>query len=167
MTPRPEKNRFIADPYKLAAAVGTVAVCVLLCLLNVLRGDARGLLFLVPALPFLYVAYLYGAAVEVLPGEIRVIRFGKVARSLPWPEVAEMGVAGTRVFNRNHPSKTGALYIYFSPVRLGEEERFQMALKWPPKEQIYLLYTKERMDSIRPLWFGKVEKFNTGPDLKV
>ena len=161
------KNRFFADPYKLAAAVGTMAACLLLCLLNLLRGDLWGLLFLIPGLPFLYVAYLYGTVVEVAAEEIRVFRLGRQVRAMPWAEVAEMGVAGMKVFNKNNPDKTGALYIYFSPVELDEEGRFRMALKWPPKEQIYLLYTKERMDYIRPFWFGKVQQYNAGKDLRV
>lgn len=161
------KNRFFADPYKLAAAIGTMVFCLFLCLLNLFRGNLRGLLFLIPALPFIYVAWLYGAIVEVTAEHVAVYRFGRQVRALPWGEVAEMGVIGTKVLNRNNPSKTGALYIYFSPVQLDEDSRFQMALKWPPKDQIYLLYIKERIDYIRPFFFGKVQQFNTGKDLQV
>ena len=161
------KNRFFVDPYKLGAAAGTVLVCLLLCLWNLFRGVPLGLLFLLPALPFIYVAWLYGSVVEIREDEIRVLRAGRNARSLSWAETAEMGVLGTKVFNRSNPEKTGTMYIYFSPVALDEDSRFQLALKWPPKEQIYLLYTKERMDYIRPLWEGKVQKYNTGKNLMV
>ena len=161
------KNRFFADPYKLAAAAGTILVFLLLCLWNVLRGDLFGFFFLLPALPFIYVAYLYGTMVEVREDQLMIRRPGKAVRSLPWTEIAEMGVIGTKVFNRSNPEKTGALYIYFSLVALDDESRFQMALKWPPKEQVYLLYTKERMDYIRPFWFGKVQKYNAGRNLIV
>ncbi len=161
------KNRFFVDPYKLAAAIGTVVLCLMLCLLNLFRGDLRGLLFLIPALPFIYVAWLYGAVVEVTEERVTLYRFGRQVRTLPWAEVAELGVIGTKVFNKNNPAKTGALYIYFSPVKLDEDSRFRMALKWPPKEQIYLLYIKERIDYIRTFFFGKVQQYNTGKDLQV
>ena len=167
MTQKKMKNRFLADPYKLAAAIGTMAVCVFLCLLNLCRGNLPGLLFLLPALPFLYVAWLYGAVVEVTEEKISVYRFRRLVRELPWSEVAEMGVTGTKVFNQHNPAKTGPLYIYFSPVRLDEDSRFQMALKWPPRDQIYLLYLKERIDYIRPFYFGKVQQYNTGKNLQV
>ena len=108
------KNRFFADPYKLAAAAGTILVFLLLCLWNVLRGDLFGFFFLLPALPFIYVAYLYGTMVEVREDQLMIRRPGKAVRSLPWTEIAEMGVIGTKVFNRSNPEKTGALYIYFS-----------------------------------------------------
>lgn len=156
------KNKYFADPYKFGVALGTVAVCLVLCLWNVLRGEPRGLWFLLPALPFVYVAWLYGAVIETSPEGVSQKRVGVPARTLAWPEVAEMGVVGTKVFNRGSPNKTGALYIYFSPVALDEESRFQLALKWPPKEQLYMLYLKERMDAVRPLWFGKVQAYNTG-----
>ncbi len=156
------KNRYYIDPYKFGIALGTIAVCVLLCIWNLTRGQPEGLFFLLPALPFVYVAWLYGAILEVDPEQLRLTRFGKTARSVSWTELAEMGVVGTKVFNKGNPDKTGNLYIYFSRAPLEEEERFQLALKWPPKEQLYLLYTKERMDAIRPLWFGKVQAYNTG-----
>ena len=58
------------------------------------------------------------------------------------------------------------MYIYFSPVVLSEEDRFDLALKWPPRDQIYLLFTKERMDLIRPLWNNDVAVYNTGKKTK-
>lgn len=156
------KTRFYVDPYKFAVALATIVVCVLLCLWNVLRGQIMGFLFLIPAAPFVYVALLYGTQLEVTPDSISAIRFGKTVRTVPWSNIAEMGVVGTKVFNRSNPDKTGNLYIYFSGQLLDEDARFQLALRWPPKEQLYMLYTKERMDSVRPLWFGKVQTYNTG-----
>ena len=155
-------KRYFVDPYKLGISIGTIAVCLLLCLYNVFRVQFLGFLFLLPALPFLYIAVLYGSILEVDTEGVRCIRLGRTIRTMPWTEIAELGVVGTKVFNRGNPDKTGELYIYFSLVQMEEQERFRMALQWPPREQLYLLYTKERMDFIRPLWFDEVRIYNTG-----
>ena len=157
------KQEYVLDPIKFGVSCATVSICVLLAAFLFLRGERAGLFFLLPALPFVYVASVYGSRLIVSPEGLILSRpWKKEAVSLPWSSVKEMGVVGTKVFNHGNADKTGSLYIYFSEKSLTEDERFRTALEWPPKDMLFLLYTKERMDAIRPLWTGKVQAYNTG-----
>ena len=64
-------------------------------------------------------------------------------------ESAETGAAGSKILNKGNPNKTGTVYIYFSPTALDDNERFDMMLKWPPKDKLYLRYSEARLNFIK------------------
>lgn len=120
------------------------------------------LIFLLLALIFSAVALMSGSTIHISSSGIRQTYFGITVRSLKWDEIAEIGVIGTKVFNKKHPERTGTLYFYFSKVTMTNEERFNMALKWPPFTKIYLLYTDSRLNNIQSFWSSHIVTFNTG-----
>lgn len=91
--------------------------------------------------------------------------FGLTIKRLPWSAVAEVGVMGTKAFNRNAPHKTGRMYIYFSEKAMTEKDRFNMMLNWPPVGRIYLLYQADRLESLRRCWSGVIQTYNTGDEI--
>ncbi len=157
------KYRYLIHPLKFAAALFTVVACTFLAILAAtFRNWIMLLLFTVAAAVFVWVCVLYGS-VLTLDAQGLVLRFcGFTLRTVNWSEVAEVGVVGLKVFNNNDPKHTGTRYIYFSPHRLDKDSRFRLALEWPPRDMLYLCYTKERLNAVQSLSSGTVETFNAG-----
>ena len=143
-------NRFMVHPLKLAVSLATAlfSAAMALCLAGLGRWGAS-LLFLAVAALFLSVSLVFGAFITVDAGGVRRSVLGKVSRELPWDRIAEVGVAGSKIFNRNNPKKTGSLYIY-------------MMLNWPPREQLFFLYTEQRINAVQLLWSGEIQTYNSG-----
>ena len=157
------KYRYLIHPLKFAAALFTVVACTFLAILAAtFRNWIMLLLFTVAAAVFVWVCVLYGS-VLTLDAQGLVLRFcGFTLRTVNWSEVAEVGVVGLKVFNNNDPKHTGTRYIYFSPHRLDKDSRFRLGLEWPPRDMLYLCYTKERLNAVQSLSSGTVETFNAG-----
>ena len=157
------KYRYLIHPLKFAAALFTVVACTFLAILAAtFRNWIMLLLFTVAAAVFVWVCVLYGS-VLTLDAQGLVLRFcGFTLRTVNSSEVAEVGVVGLKVFNNNDPKHTGTRYIYFSPHRLDKDSRFRLALEWPPRDMLYLCYTKERLNAVQSLSSGTVETFNAG-----
>ncbi|MDL2233954.1 hypothetical protein LJC63_10325 [Ruminococcaceae bacterium OttesenSCG-928-L11] len=83
-------------------------------------------------------------------------------RTLAWRDVKEVGIVGTKVFNRRNPDKTGTKYIYFSRDTMDDDERFHMCFSWPPVQVLYMQYTHERITSVQTIWDSQLELFNVG-----
>ena len=157
------ERKYIIDPYKLGIASLTILFCLIIVITIVfVIGEISGVIFILPVVPFLYVAYLYGGTVEVNSEGIKIRRLHKV-KNCRWENIREVGVLNTNLYSFSRADSTkGHMYIYFSPYKLTEEGRFSLALKWPKKNIDYIFYTKERMDFIRPLWDKSIIGFNTG-----
>lgn len=157
------RNDFCIDPAKLALSGFTVISGLVLGItfLTLRNWAGAGLMFLIMLL-FLRQAYIYGPWISVTPDGIRKHIFGRTLKLVRWEDVAEVGVVGTKVFNKLTPDKTGAMYIYFSPKTLNEEERFQLALDFPPKDMLFLRHEKEREDIVQVLWNTKMVGYNIG-----
>lgn len=156
-------NRFIVHPLKLAVSLITALASTVIGLCQIWLGRwGSSLPFLTVAALFLAVALTFGAAVTVDRKGVRRRILGRITKEFTWDEIAEVGVTGTKVFNRDTPKKTGSLYVYFSPVPMTEEERFEMTLNWPPRDKIFFLHTEQRMDAVQLLWNSKVQTYNTG-----
>ena len=100
--------------------------------------------------------------VEVTEEHIR-LRFGPwPRRTMPWPDVREMGVIGEEVFRFGRKGKrvSGEKFIYFSPQEMTEQERFRMIVRWPPKEALYIEYSPEALAWTQTIWDGPVKYYN-------
>jgi len=157
------RSDFCVHPLKFAVSAATVLIGIILGATFVFlhKPLEAVILFLIAAL-FTWQAVLFGAWVSITGEGIRRHIFGWTLKRQNWAEIKEVGVVGTKVFNRLNPNKTGFLYIYFSPKELAEEERFRLALNFPPKDMIFLLYNKEREDVVQALWNTKLKGYNTG-----
>ena len=100
--------------------------------------------------------------ISIGPSGIRRSIAGHFTKALSWNEIAEVDVIGTNPFHSSGSKRTGTLYIYFSPRKLTEQERFDIVLHWPPLSGFFLVYDKKRMDFIVPLWGKPVETYNAG-----
>lgn len=153
------------DPFKFAVSLGTCAVSLVmaLCMLLALSRPGSAAVFLAIALLFLLVASTYGARIRVCDeGVERVSLFGRVTRRLDWQAVREVGVAGTSVFRKDDRKHPGTLYIYFSERKLTEPERFDLMLRFPPKDMLYCTYNRQRIEAIQLRFSGKIETFHAG-----
>lgn len=159
----PTKHRFFIHPLKFAAALFTVVVCAFLAVLAGVSGSwIAAAVFAAVAAVFVYVSVLYGSTLTLDETGLRRSFFGLRLHTVPWSAVAEVGVVGLKVFNNNDPKRTGTLYLYFSPRALDKDSRFKLALEWPPRDMLYLCYTKDRAAAVRALWSGPIETFNAG-----
>lgn len=107
-------------------------------------------------------AFRNGQIVRISPESVELRLFSVPRNSFGWNEIQEVGVAGTKILNAANTNRTGAKYIYFSPRMMTEEERFNMCLKWPPKDVIYIRYNAERIDRVMKRWKKEVVLYNTG-----
>ncbi|MBT9777339.1 hypothetical protein GPL15_12575 [Clostridium sp. MCC353] len=157
------EKKYFVNPVEFTAAMCTVIVsAVISCSLVYIRRPVSALVFFLIALLFLKVSFTTGAKITINPDRITRSVLGKTTISFTWDEISEVGVAGSRIFNKGNKEKSGTLYIYFSKTPMTDEERFQMMLKWPPKDKIYLEHDKYRMDFIQTMYGKKVQKYNTG-----
>lgn len=161
------KARFFVNPLKSVAAAAVFCIFTALCATMIPVGrPGSALFFLVIAILFGYEAVINGMSVSVDETGISRSFFGIRPVTFRWEEIGEIGVCGTKVFNKNHKERTGAVYIYFSPVGLSEQERFDMVLKWPPRKMIYLIYSRQHLEKVQMASGLKVESYNTG-DLRI
>ena len=157
------EKKYFVNPIEFTAAISTVAAAaVIACSLLYIRRPVSALVFFAIALLFFKVSFTAGAIITINPNGITRSVLGKVRNTFTCVEISEVGVAGSRIFNKGNKEKSGTLYIYFSKTPMTDEERFQMMLKWPPKDKIYLEHDKYRMDFIQTMYGKKVQTYNTG-----
>lgn len=156
------KKVFFVDLFKAGVSVLTsvFSLAMLVCMLYLDR-PVSALVFAAVALLFFFPACRYSSRIAVTEEGIRRTLLGKTTAFWRWEEIAEVGVIGTNVLSKAQ-KKTGTLYIYISRQKMTEESRFDMILKWPPKEQLFLLYTREGLDAIQLHFSSRIETSNTG-----
>lgn len=66
-------------------------------------------------------------------------------------EIKEVGVIGTKVFPKSSSNNGGRKYIYFSPMELDEDGRFNLALKWPPKIP-HTSFSDTKLEFVELIW---------------
>lgn len=146
--------------------------CTLLALSSLLFLICALALFMsgspVPAALCLLLAFIYAAAAAFNGATVRIDSDGVSRRILwfpaqacRWDEMKEVGVFGTKLFNRRNPSKTGTLYLYVSKQNMTDDQRFQMVLRWPPK-QIYFAFHSADLELIRRFWPRDIVGYNVG-----
>lgn len=119
----------------------------------------EGPVFLVIAALFAYLFFRNASAVTVTPQAICRSFFGFFKKEVSWEQIRELGVIGENVFSRN-PKKTGHKYIYFSPNEMTEKQRFDMIVKWPPKNMLYVEYEEKTLESIMTVWGKELKAYN-------
>jgi hypothetical protein len=157
------KNSFLANPLKLIISIVTVIISLILAgTLFYIWRPGPALLFLLIAVIFLIESFFCGAIVSVSNEGIKQIMTGKCIKEFRWAEIQEIGVIGSNLFTKTAKDEHGTLYIYISKKMMNQQDRFDMILKWPPNDKIYLQYTKQRICSIQMQWNSKIDTYNTG-----
>lgn len=158
---------FRVDSLRFWAAAGTSLISFILGItLIIIERYGSALLFFVIFLLFLPIIRIYGAAVTVDEEGIRSSFLGKPLLQMKWDEIQEIGVAGSKLFNNRNGKKTGTVYIYISRQTMTEDERFNMMLKFPPKDKIYFEYSKEAVLAVQMRWSSKIQTYNSG-DIRI
>ncbi len=161
------KYRYFVNPMKAVVGAGVALTSFGFGIIMLTIGKPAGIVFFcILGVVYFIIAMVSGAIVSF--GETGITKkvLGQVVVDKNWTEVKEIGVCGTKVFNLRHPEKTGVKYIYISFEKLDEDSRFEMVLKWPPKDKIYFVYTKQRLEAIQMISGMKIETYNTN-DLRL
>ena len=157
-----EQNYFV-NPLELAIAAATAAGSGAIAGVCLFLGRfLSALVFLAIALLFFKIALDAGAKISVGKDGVSRRLLGKTTHSFKWEEIAEPGAAGSKILNKGNPNKTGTVYIYFSPTALDDNERFDMMLKWPPKDKLYLRYSEARLNFIKTVCGMDIVGYNIG-----
>ncbi len=156
------KKGCMISPFKFTVSILTSAVAFLITATQVLMGEWVGvLLFAAVGVVFSAVAAASGSRIILDETGIQKTCLCFNRCFIPWSDIAEVGVIGTRVFCPK-PDKTGMRYIYFSEKKLDDDSRFKLALEWPPRRMLYLSYTKERLSRVQFLWTGPIDSYQAG-----
>lgn len=115
--------------------------------------------FLVVAIVFGYLFYKYASVITVTPDSICQSFFGLREKKMDWSEIRELGLIGENVFNKKETA-TGEKYIYFSPVEMTKDERFQLIVKWPPKDMLYMKYSPKALEYTQNIWCRELKTYN-------
>lgn len=157
------KRSFVVHPIKLTVSLFTSAVTLILSISAMTtKNIVAAVIFMAIALVFLGTCLVFGSVLTIDRDGVRRSFLGLTLRTLSWQEVAEIGVAGTKVLKKADSDRTGELYIYFSPVPLDDQARFEMMLKWPPQEQIFMYYTAARARAVMECTEKGIETYNAG-----
>lgn len=156
------KNSFLVNPQKLIISIVTVIISLILTgTLFYISRPGSALLFFLIAVIFFIESFFSGAIVSVSNEGIKQTIFGKCIKEFGWAEIQEIGVIGSNPFHKTERGTPGTLYIYISKQTMNQQDRFDMVLKWPPNDKIYLQYTKQRLYSIQMQWNNKIYTYNT------
>ena len=157
------KNWFFVNPIQLGICIATTIASLIFGIsLVFISLWGSSMLFFSIAILFALVSTSCGAILTITDEGVTRSVFGITTKMMTWEEIKEIGVAGTDLFNKSKKDKTDTLQIYFSKSPLTDEERFDMMLQWPPKDGLYLQYTKARTDVIQAFWSNKIQTYNTG-----
>ncbi len=156
------RKTYIISPLKaIVSATTSIVSIVLMCTFLYLSATIPALVFLAIALLFAIIAINSAAKLSIdEEGVFKKTLFRK-DRSLRWDEIQEVGIAGSKLFPKSDKGKPGQLYIYFSKTHLTDQERFDMMLKWPPRDKLFMQYTDKRAENILLLWEKPFVEYNT------
>ena len=91
--------------------------------------------------------------------------FGFKSKVLPWTEITDVCVCGTRLFKSSKSDNVGSLYLVFSTEKMDDDKLFEMMLKWPPRDKYYMLYNECRLTNVQSYYYGKISTYNIGDNL--
>ncbi len=115
--------------------------------------------FLVIAAIFAFLFFQNAATITVTDASVSRSFLGLGKKAVPWSDIQELGLIGENVFSRKK-AKTGHKYIYFSPKKLTEKERFDMIVKWPPKKMLYVEYQEKTLEYTMTIWGKELKSYN-------
>ncbi|MDO4337483.1 MAG: hypothetical protein Q4C91_05255 [Eubacteriales bacterium] len=115
--------------------------------------------FLIIALIFSCLFIRNASSLTVTQNSVSRSFFGFRKKELLWADVKEVGLIGENVFSHNK-NRTGHKYIYISPRSMTQKERFDMIVKWPPKNILYMEYSKKNLEYTMAIWGKELKTYN-------
>lgn len=162
-TMKDRKLRSIASPAKAAAALIVVLFCGGYSIFFLGRArwpEAIG--FGAVTILFLLVLYFEGSILEVSSDGVCFRFLWHRRTQMSWQEIQEVGVMGERVLRKGKSKRVGTLYIYFSPRKMTDRERMDLALKPLPRKVVYTVYSKKKIEFIQLFWQAPITLYNEG-----
>ena len=157
------KKTYMIYPFKFIVSLVTFLFSTILAvtLFSISRLPSA-VVFTVIAILFLAVAILYGSKITLDDTGLTCTFLLINRRHVDWNEIAEVGIVGSKVFRNDDRKDVGTLYLYFSPVTLTEQERFELVLHWPPFDKLFLKYSPNRLEAIQQYWSGNIVFYHAG-----
>lgn len=156
-------DKYCVNVEKFTVAAVTAIVFILTAVYNVVKRDMLAVVIcLALAMLFMAVAAIEGSTVKVSSSGVGLYCFGRQRRKYTWEQIQEVGVAGVKIFNGGNTRKTGTKYIYFSSKPMTDKERFEMCLKWPPGNIIFMKYNYEKICKVQTFWSNEIKLYNAG-----
>ena len=155
-------KRYFTHPFKLAIDLATCLILGITAASLLLSGAVvPAVFFFIFAAIFAYSSALCGSVISIEPDGFRRSLFAKTLKFFRLDEIAEVGVIGSGLFHRAGKESRGTVYIYFSKTEMTAEERYDMILKWPPKDKLYMRFTADRLNAVESVWKGDIHSYNT------
>lgn len=155
--------KFRIHTAKFLISCAVVLLCFFLALyFFVSKYLTAGLVFVAIACVYTVPSYQLGGTLSVDSSGVTVTRLFGSKRFFAWNDIHEIGIIGIKVFNKHNTRQTGPKYIYFSKQFLTKDELFDVALKWPPADLIYMRYDYRRLKTVRKYWKAPITLYNTG-----
>ena len=145
-----KRKGYFADP-----VLATVAMCTWIFLvaasvvLFTISRPVSAAIFIAVSVIFIHLSVVYGRRVYADARGITVKLLWITLANIPWNEIREIGVTNTKIFRKKKSKKTGSLYIYFSRKSMNDDERFGMMLKWPPKDKLFIPFSRKKYEHIQ------------------
>lgn len=157
------KKEFLAHPLMAAVCFVIAATGALIggCLVYLGRPGSAAVFFCI-GLAFFFISVPYASVIAVDEHGLVKRFLGRELLRLPWDEIAEVGIAGTKVFNSMNRQKTGTLCIYFSRRQMTDDDHFNMLLRWPDRDIPFLTYNLKRLQAVQMCWKGEITFYNAG-----
>lgn len=154
-------HRYFVNPILFVLSGAISALALVLAVVQIyLRRPGSALVFFILYIVFAAVAVFYSSVVEVDRKGVRRRMLGRTNWDKRWDQIEEVGVLGTRVFHGANSKNVGSLYFYFSETSLDEDARFDLALRWPPRKECFLLFRHDRLRAIQMLWDSEIATYN-------
>lgn len=155
------KKSFVVNTFNCIVALVTAAALLAMAFGGMAASKwLAGSLFMILGIVFLVVAALNGSVIRISPEVVERVILGKTVSSLKIKNIQEVGVVGTKVFG--DPKKPGTRYIYFSPRKMDDKERFAMCLSWPPKKELFMTWSRERYLAVQSIWSSEIVEYGAG-----
>lgn len=157
------KNRFVVNLNRCLVALLTVVVSLTIAVTAISMGRVVvAISMAIITLIFIWQVIVNGSVVEIKNEgvETRFLGFRRIFIS--WDSISEVGVIGTKVFNLGSKKKTGQLYIYFSEESMNDDDRFELAMKWPPGKKIFFRFSQQGIDAVQIKWNKIIRSYNIG-----
>lgn len=152
------KSFFDAETAFLSAAFSFFMVIMLIAFCRI-RMTAGIIVAAVLAVIFAVISVKNISRIIISEEIITVRPFLVGKKNYSWDEIREVGVIGTKVFPKSSSNKGGRKYIYFSPMELDEDGRFNLALKWPPKIP-HTSFSDTKLEFVELIWGKPIIYYN-------
>lgn len=104
----------------------------------------------------------WAAIIEISSDRVRLSFPGRKRIVLTSEEIEEVGIVEILPTNKrlkirkNH----GFRYIYFSPLSMDNEARFNLCLQWPPRDIPCIAYSEKALEAAKKLYSGEIVLYN-------